>query len=755
MKRLPLRLAAALLLAAPLAPAACDPAVDPGAGGATTTSSTTGGTTTTTLSSSSSSSASSSGAGGEAPLPPTFTVTGVVTDGVGPVEGALVMQGGKKPAFTTAADGKFTLELVNEGGVAVVVAAKVGYRAAGAEFYWLPEGPVELALVYAAPPDNTAYVFATPGQGVPSLDTSTLICGHCHTTYAKDYRSSAHSRSAKNPLVQDLYAGVADRFTDQASCESAGGSFRTGTAPGSVDPKSRCYLGPGVLPDLNPSCGQGQGPSCDDPALPPAAKPKAFGRCADCHAPGIDGKAGGRDLLEARNAAYDGGTHCDVCHHVRDVDLGKPPGVAGALILQRPAETIDPAPGSPRLQVLYGGDPDVPNTFMGGSYQPKFFASEYCGGCHEQKQEAMIPGTSLDPVRWPDGLPTHSTYSEWASSSLHGTPVTCQYCHMPPDDHGLLNSVDTTTVETFNLTNGFKRTPEQMRKHVFLGPLAGSPRLIEGAMSLSISGAATGGGLAVTATLSNDAAGHAIPTGEAMRSLLLVVGADACGSALAPTGGQTLDDWGGAAASFVVGPGGAEVIGNQITLAEASPAAVVSAVVRAVRPSGAYDDYAGTGFFADPTLTAAEKGIEIHLPLGEAVITAASGTTLTLSAPLAVQSGDLLFIGDVLAWPPADGAPSAALAGRPGRSFARTLVDAAGARGAPHYRAVDMVSDNRVRPQGTVTSQHTFALPPGCAQASVTAALIYRPLPLALARQRGWDARDYVVRLATTTVPLP
>ena len=39
-----------------------------------------------------------------------------------------------------------------------------------------------------------------------------------------------------------------------------------------------------------------------------------FGGCADCHAPAINGRLGGRDLLEATDFSYDYGVHCDFCH---------------------------------------------------------------------------------------------------------------------------------------------------------------------------------------------------------------------------------------------------------------------------------------------------------------------------------------------------------------------------------------------------------------------------------------------------------
>ena len=92
----------------------------------------------------------------------------------------------------------------------------------------------------------------------------------------------------------------------------------------------RCYVGPGTLLDLNEDCGVDG--SCDE-------SPEQTGQCADCHAPGIDGELGGRDLLEATELSYDYGVHCDVCHRTDAVDPdAASPGVAGKLMLTRPSE---------------------------------------------------------------------------------------------------------------------------------------------------------------------------------------------------------------------------------------------------------------------------------------------------------------------------------------------------------------------------------------------------------------------------------
>ena len=66
-----------------------------------------------------------------------------------------------------------------------------------------------------------------------------------------------------------------------------------------------------------------------------------------------------------------------------------------------------------------------------------------------------------------------------------------------------------------------------------------------------------------------------------------------------------------------------------------------------------------------------------------------------------------------------------------------------------------MVSDNRIAPQAQATTTHAFTVPPGCASATISAAVIYRPIPVGLARQRGWNARDYAITTTSQTIVLP
>ena len=140
--------------------------------------------------------------------------------------------------------------------------------------------------------------------------------------------------------------------------------------------------------------------------------------------------------------------------------------------------------------------------------------------------------------------------------------------------------------------------------------------------------------------------------------------------------------------------------------------------------------------------------------VGEADVLSVVGSTLTLSAAVPAQAGDLVFAADPAPATWMDGDPSKALAGAAGFAFGRVMVDPTGARFVPHYRAVDIASDNKIPPQTTAKTQHVFAVPPGCSSATVTATLLYRPLPLAWSQERSWGGRDYVVMHASQTLTL-
>lgn len=676
--------------------------------------------------------------------PTEFEITGIVLNGdQAPVAQAMVMQGGRSESFVLSReDGTFTLPMVNPGyGIVTVVASKIGFRASGLEF--MSAGlDVTLTIREIKGPDNEEYVFEEPGDGVDDMKED---CTHCHTKFAKDFLNSKHAEAAKNPLLHDIYAGVNRAMVNQEDCESAGGSWLQGKEPGTDSTlMMRCYLGGGVLSDLNANCGGPGELSCDDPGLSAENKPSAFGACADCHAPGIDGRLGGRDLGDAVGLAYDKGVHCDVCHKVADIDMSKPPGVGQRLVMGRPSE-----PGRNTFvwdPVYYGPLADVPNVAMGGGYQPKFNQAVFCAGCHEQNQDALIPGEEVAADKFPEGLPIHTTYSEWQAGPYNSDATPCQFCHMP-ETHGVTNATNLARRENQSATFGFEREPSDVRRHSFRGPLQGEDRLIDEALYVSVKLEVAPGVVQASVSVANVGCGHAVPTGEPMRALVMVVEADGDNCAeLSAMGGMTIHEAGG---TYLKGVIGAELIFDQTEVTwPAATKAAPGMVIRAVRPTGVFDDYAATGYFGQLEMSAQDKGLEIMEPVGAAMVVTAANGSLTLDTSLVLEAGDIVYLGDVWTGDETDGASSKSLAGLSGYTFAKVLTDSAGNQQVPHYKAVDMIRDNRIGPGSRAITQHSFEVPVGCEIGTVRAKVLYRPIPVPQAALRGWEARDYIIASA-------
>jgi hypothetical protein len=672
----------------------------------------------------------------------------VTADGL-PMAGASVLEGGGAQGVFSDEQGRATLVLqgIVEEEVWVIAAAK-GYRSVGSLIETQPTGEILLELS-SIQSDNPDYEFLPAGV---EEGESTAYCSHCHVTIADQFGRSAHYLSARDEQVHDLFAGTAGAFTDQNTCEIAGGSWLVGTAPG-TGASERCYIGSGLLPDSSDSCGgQGQLP-CDSPQLAASKQPQHMGACADCHAPATGGPmGGGQSLLEVSGQAFEEGVSCDFCHKVSDIDPDAEPGIGGRTVLGRPLEALEnfPLPWKP---VMYGPYADVINPYMRGSISPIFASGELCSGCHEYRQAPQWSAgeTAMDSTRWPSGrLPIHTTWQEW-SSSLLSPSTPCRTCHMPAFDAE--NSAD---IEMFDLdpglVGGFYRGPDEVRDHGFYGPtdvLPDGTRLLDAAASMSLQASVDGDQLLVNVSVSNNQTGHGLPTGEPMRSVLLVVQARCDGVSLSQVQGQSVTEVGGALAARRIAAGETT---SSTTLSwpglpeELSDPSVDTALLRlrALRETGNFIDYSGFESFANGGFPVEDKGLPERLPLGEVSIIGISSEQLELSEALPLQEGDLLLLGEVLVTP-SEGGNSTMLAGVPGTDFTRVLVDASGASMVPHYRANDVLRDNRLLPYHSSSSEHRFSLPAGCASPEAEAWLIYRRYPPALARQRGWPSQDAIL----------
>jgi hypothetical protein len=610
--------------------------------------------------------------------------------------GVLVMQGGNTAQWTTGPAGAVEVSVdLAVPGTLYVLAAHGEARVKGETIVAGETDAITIELTRYDTTDNEDYTFRDPGE--PGESHVIEKCAHCHVTIADTWFDSAHRFAAKNPLLQDVYAGTASGLTDGDACAESGGTWKEGVEPGTGATVLRCFVTAG------------------------ADTTASKGACADCHAPGIDGKLGGRDLHEARGYAYDYGVHCDVCHRIESIHMEEPPGVAGRLHLHRPGEAPKFSALGEFAPLTFCPNPDVANVYMGCVPRDHYRTSELCGGCHEQKQAALVEGTSIDESRWPGGeIPVHSTFSEWQASAMApGLP--CQGCHMPVADESVTNGADLQLVAAAStgLTGGWPRPHGSIHLHTWSGPKSPDDARLASPLTLQIQKAVDGGTLTAEVTVTNVGAGHAIPTGEPMRALLLLVEASCGETGLVANGGDAVPDFGGALAWR-----GVEEDWNTW------PGAQVGEVIRVVKRPGAHHDYMGFGPFGDGTFSAAEKGLPVETVSGQATITAVDGDAVTLDAPLPV--GDGAYRASADAW-----------AGHPGFAFARVLVDPSGARMVPHFRAVDVASDNRILAGGSWTTTHTFADP--CAEPTVEARLVGRAIPLRQSQIHGWALRDTTI----------
>ena len=384
-----------------------------------------------------------------------------------------------------------------------------------------------------------------------------------------------------------------------------------------------------------------------------------------------------------------------------------------ALGILRPSEP-SPMVGFVWRPLTFGPYGDVPNPRMGSTHRDLFHEPELCGACHELYQDVLVPGQAADLSRWPSGrLPVHTTYSEWLQGPL--SPASpCQSCHMPPDP-SVGNAADLGNLieaSDAGVAAGWLRPPGAVRAHSWPGPRQRDLDLLDLAAAVDLEAELAAGVFTVRATVSNAGAGHAIPTGEPLRSLLLLVEARCGDELLSPIGGDVLPEWAGAL--DVQGPGDWSVW----------PGATVGDRIRVIARPGDLHDAPGFGPFGDGTFGPEEKGLPVETWAGEAEVVAVDGDVVTLDAPL--PAGEVAYRVPALSLP-ADGDPVAPLAGAPGFAFARVLVDASGAAMVPHHRAVDVRSDNRLMPLAAWTSAHTFAAT--CEQPSARAVLVYRPAP--------------------------
>jgi hypothetical protein len=425
-------------------------------------------------------------------------VFGRVTSRYGPVENARVRVPGQETYTTTDKEGRFGLQTGPLSGMVVkVTAGKEGWFNNGA----MDNGSANIGDIFLNPVylnDQPDYRFISP-----------VICSRCHGKLSQYWDQSKMAHTTSNPLVLAFFNGT--------------------------DAYNRQGIGPGYRLD----------------------EPGSNGNCVICHAPSA-GASSRRlpDLISALQSPLTewDGVSCDYCHKVRRVIPDKSNPSGSSPILERQS--------SPTGQsiLVFGPYDDVVVPPMAASYNSLDEKAEFCSTCHShlaggKEVKAWDYSKVYSPSEWKGfGLeggsivPIQTTYQEWKQWQDGLAPndpnkgKKCEDCHMSwrkdmlPYDHYVVDGMARRMWGTY-------RSPETIHPHLFEG---GTETQLKTSLAMELEGEIKEGKLAITVYITNTNGGHWVPTGETMRSILLLLRVtDSKGRPLKMTKGNSLPEWTG------------------------------------------------------------------------------------------------------------------------------------------------------------------------------------------------------------------
>ena len=200
--------------------------------------------------------------------------------------------------------------------------------------------------------------------------------------------------------------------------------------------------------------------------------------CLECHAP-LAVRL--KDLGLERKVSWEGVT-CDYCHSIREVSK------SGANLAARVEMS----------NLKSGPSKDSMSPSHETAYSEVHTRSLACAVCHEYVNAL--------------GFPVLTTYTEWEASTYVGNDTQCQTCHM--------SLVQGNVVDP--------RVKRQAAHEVNLHQMPGSHSIqqLNQALGMQLSTDRKGEQVLVRVKISNNGAGHSVPTGSPMRRLILKVRAE-------------------------------------------------------------------------------------------------------------------------------------------------------------------------------------------------------------------------------------
>jgi Cytochrome c554 and c-prime len=214
--------------------------------------------------------------------------------------------------------------------------------------------------------------------------------------------------------------------------------------------------------------------------------PQARRVCLGCHSPTV---AATGDYSLSLKVSWEGIT-CDYCHSIRSVKTGG----------RNPWAVVE------YNNIMEGPWKGVTSPVHGTAYSPLHTSSLLCATCHQYRNAL--------------GFPVLTTYSEWQKGPYPAKHEGCQSCHM----YRVKGEVVDPRV---------KRTPDD---GINLHQMPGSHSLtqLNKAIRGQLSVKHDGGQLQVEVDVTNQGAGHMVPTGSPLRKLILQV-------IVAPFGGKKIE----------------------------------------------------------------------------------------------------------------------------------------------------------------------------------------------------------------------
>jgi hypothetical protein len=245
-------------------------------------------------------------------------IQGLVLDADGPVANAHVGWQGRRLRAATDARGHFSLPLTAH--TQRLVASKPGYRIASTV---ASAHHLTLRLDALSTVDNENYAWIDPHPDPKGVNN----CANCHGDIYREWRHSAHARSATNAKFLHLFAGTDGKSPVQKTWNAR------------------------------------------------AEHPDGSAVCATCHVPTLSSPTLDYDVREATGVARSG-IHCDYCHKVADAPADK----LGTRFGRDGLRLLRPVEGD---LLSFGPLDDAVRPGESFAILPLYKESRYCASCHE------------------------------------------------------------------------------------------------------------------------------------------------------------------------------------------------------------------------------------------------------------------------------------------------------------------------------------------------------------------------------------